>query len=169
MKFQALGRRTFAARIFLALSAAALSLPAIASDKDDERLAAYRLDRATMVRFEAALDNIAEAIRKNPSIIKGSDNRSDTTIAEMAAFYNGKPPLRDAIAKAGMTPDSFSVFFMSWVQAAMAHGFTQSLPPAQRARAIADSGAPRANVDFVAENKAYLASVGAKLKAITPK
>lgn len=166
MNWQLRSRRLVLARTFLAVTAAAWGLPALASDPDAERLARFRLDKPTLVKFEAALDGMAEAVKKNPGLVKDGPGKDDPTIADMAAFYNSKPPLRDAIVKAGMTPDSFALCMMSWVQAAMAHGFTQSLPPARRAKAVADAGVPQANVDFVAANKAHLDAVGAKIKAL---
>jgi hypothetical protein len=155
-------RFSFVAALALAAS---LLQPAFANDKDDARLAVYRLDQATLVKMEAALSNMADAVKKQPALAKaGKDD--DESIAAVAAFYNSKPPLKKAIESAGLTADSFTLALMAWVQASMAHGMAQSLPADKRAKALADTGVPPANLAFVEANRDYLSKVGAKLKAV---
>ena len=155
-------RFSFVASLALAAS---LIQPAHANGKDDARLAAYRLDKATMVKVEAALGNMAEAVKKQPSLAKADKDDDDESIAAIAAFYNSKPPLKKAIESAGLTADSFTVFLMAWTQAALAQGLAQAVPADQRAKALAETGVPPANLAFLEANKDYLAKVGAKLKA----
>lgn len=151
---------------FTALAlAASLAQPVLANDKDEARLAAYRLDKATMVKAEAALGNMAEAVKKQPSLAKADKDDDDESIAAVAAFYSSKPPLKKAIESAGLTPEAFTVFLMSWMQASMAHGMAQAIPADKRAKALADTGVPPANLAFVEANKDYLKKVGEKLKA----
>jgi hypothetical protein len=156
-------RFSFVAALALAAS---LLQPAFANDKDDARLAAYRLDKATLVKMEAALSNMADAVKKQPALAKAGKDDDDESIAAVAAFYNSKPPLKKAIESAGLTADSFTLALMAWVQASMAHGMAQSLPADKRAKALADTGVPPANLAFVEANRDYLSKVGAKLKAV---
>lgn len=146
----------------------ALSLPAAAEDDDAQRLASYRLSMPTLKKMEAALDHLVVAVQKNPQLVDGEEPEGES-IADIANFYEQRAPLRDAIKRGGLSTDEFSLALMSWMQAGMAYGFAQSLPEAQRAKALADTGVPPANIEFVKANKAYLDAVGAKMKALEAK
>lgn len=161
--------RMLTRRLALVLGALMFAAP-VWADKDEARLAAYRLDKATLVKMEAALTGMAEAVRKQPSLAREDDkDDKEPTIAEIAAFYNSKPPLKKAIESAGMTADSFTVAAIAWSQAAMASALAQSVPAAKRAKAIADTGVPPANVAFVEANKEAMARMNAKLQALQGK
>lgn len=163
-------RRAFVARLFAPLLLTSLPWPALAVlDPDLDRLARYRLDEATLLKFETALENLAEVARKNPGALRRDEEGSDPGIVDIATFYDTRPPLREAITRAGLTPYNFTVFMLVWAQAAMAHRFTQSMPKARRDQAIADSGVAAANVEFVATHQARLQAVGEKIQAINPK
>jgi hypothetical protein len=169
-------RLAWLARSMLALGLSALAGGAPASEQDVARLAAFRLDKPTLTKFETALNNLAAAVEKQPSLADREEDRNDDddepesggqpSLAEIAASYNRSAPLKKAIESAGMTAESFSLVLMAWVQAAMAYSLSQSLPPLKRAEAIADTGVPPANVAFVQAHKEALTRVGARLKAI---
>lgn len=147
-----------------------LLLPwAALADADMDRLARYRLTLATLIKFEVAVENLAALAKRAPVALRKEQEDDDPGIAEIAAFYDSRPPMREAITRAGLTSVEFTVFMLAWTQAAIAHSFTQSLPPAQRAQAITDSGASVVNVDFVVAHKARLQALGEKIKSIGPR
>lgn len=138
------------------------------ADDDAERLAQYRLNTATFKKMELALTNLAAVVQADPTLAQDPENEDDMdTIAAMSAFYNARPPLRAAIERSGLSVDAFSLCLMAWVQASIAHGFSEHLPPESRAKMLADSGVPAANVEFVKANKDYLKRLEPKLKALS--
>lgn len=155
-------RFSFVAALALAAS---LLQPAQAADTDRARLAAYRLDKATLVKVEAAIDSMADVVKKQPSLVHGKEGDVET-IAGMAAFYDSRPPLKKAIEGAGLTTDAFSAFVMAWVQSAFAQAMIQTVPADKRAKATADTGVPPANLAFVETNKDHLKKISDKLAAM---
>jgi hypothetical protein len=168
----------FALVVLLALAAARAGHAAGAAEAhsgqsahiaDTQRLARFRLDKPTLSKVEAAVTNMALALKQQPQLAKdGAEDRGDT-IAEIASFYDSKPPLKKAIESAGLTCDGFTLAMMALLQAGMAQGLAQSLPPERRARAIADAGVPAANVAFVEAHQDSIARVGLKMKTLQGK
>jgi hypothetical protein len=159
----------FALVVVLALAAARAGHAADAADADTQRLARYRLDKPTLSKVEAAITNMALALKQQPQLAKdGAEDRGDT-IAEIASFYDSKPPLKKAIESAGLTSDGFTLAMMALLQAGMAQGLAQSLPPEKRVKAIADAGVPLANVAFVEAHQDSIARVGLKMKTLQGK
>lgn len=155
-------RFSFAAALALAAS---FMQPVRAADADEARLAAYRLDQATMTKVDIALGNMVEAVKKQPSLAKGVTEKS---IAGIAAGYDSKPPLKQAIESAGLTSDSFTVFLMSWIRASIIQGLVQTMPADQRAAAMSKMGVSPANLAFVEANQVALKKMGEKFGALQP-
>lgn len=145
-----------AAAVALAMAALPAGSAAQGQDPDARTLAAYRLSEATLTRFAAASRNLAAAARVAGDTL-GEDDEDDggaETIADIAAFYDRHPPLRQAIAGAGLTSREYVIFMLTLFQAGMAawlveqHGWDR-LPPE-----IA-----RENVVFYQRHKAQLDSL----------
>ena len=160
-------RHAVVARMLAALLACLMAWPA-AGDDDMARLSSHRLELGTLQKLEKALDHMILAVKRDPTLARRSSDDSDPSISDLVAYYDSKPAFKAAIARAGLSTEEFVVCMLAWVQASMAEAFTQSMAPAQKAKALSQSGVPPGNVDFVSTHKAYLTSVGNKAKALTP-
>jgi hypothetical protein len=135
------------------------------ADDDERRLAAYRLSMPVIQKLERAAVNVGAAMKANP---QWRDEAGDhETLADIAEFHRERPALRQAIERAGLTPDEYALATLSWVQASMAFAVAQALPPERRAAALADAKVPAANVEFVRKNKAELDAMSRRLKAVS--
>jgi hypothetical protein len=107
---------------------------ATAQDADSRAIAAYRLSEATMTKFITASRGMAAASRADRDTVTEDEDESAKTIAEMAAFYDGQPAARRALASAGLTSREYVTFMFTLLQAGMAawlveqHGWDK-LPP----------------------------------------
>jgi hypothetical protein len=146
----------------LALVAVILAVPignATAQDADARAISAYRLNEATMTKFIAASRGMAAASRASPDTAAEDEGEGAKSIADMAAFYDGQPAARRALASAGLTSREYVTFMFTLMQAGMAawlveqHGWDK-LPP----------DIARENVVFYQRHKKQLDSLTAALK-----
>jgi len=143
------------------LMLAVLISNAMAQDADARAIAAYRLSEATMTKFIAASRGMAAASRASRDTVADDEEEEESaqTIAGIAAFYDGQPAARRALASAGLTSREYVTFMFTLFQAGMAawlveqHGWDK-LPPE-----IA-----RENVVFYQRHKTRLDSLTAELK-----
>ena len=150
-----------AAAVVLTMAALPTGSAAQGQDPDARTLAAYRLSEATLTRFVAASKNLAAAAQVGRDTLGegDEDDAGPETIADIAAFYDRHPPLRQAIVGAGLTSREYVIFMLTLFQAGMAawlveqHGWDRL--PAEIARE---------NVVFYQRHKARLDSLTADLK-----
>ncbi len=150
-----------AAAFALAMAAVPAGSAAQGQDPDARTLAAYRLSEATLTRFAAASKHLAAAARVAGDTL-GEDDEDDEgaeTIADIAAFYDRHPSLRQAIATAGLTSREYVIFMLTLFQAGMAAWLVE-----QQGWSKLPSDIARENVVFYQRHKAQLDSLTAELK-----
>ncbi len=134
-----------------------------AADEDAQRLAAYRLSMSTMNQLEQATLNVAKVVAADPSL--QDEDADHETVAEIAAYHRQHPQLRKAIERAGLSTDEYALAMMSWMQASLALAVADAVPAERRAKALADSGVPRANLDFIVTNRKQLDAISQRIRA----
>jgi hypothetical protein len=97
--------------------------------------------------------------------LEGSGN---LTIDQAAARYGTVPPVKRALADAGMSPREFAVAQGAWLQSAMSYGVMKQY------KLSADSvskttGVSKANLEFFRANEAEIERMGKELQAQMPK
>jgi hypothetical protein len=140
------------------LALAVLVGNATAQEADARAIAAYRLSEATLTKFITASRGMAAASRAQRDTV--TEDEGPQTIADMAAFYDGQPAARRALAGAGLTSREYVTFMFTLLQAGMGSWLVErqgwdKLPPE-----IA-----RENVAFYQRHKAQLDSLTAELKS----
>ena len=143
------------------------SLSEAHAQPDEARLASYRLSLPTIKKMEAAMSNVADAMRDNAALLTEADREDAESIDDIAELYRSRPALRRAIESAGISVDEFALCLMSWLQAGMASAMLQNASPAERDRMIERSGAPLENVRFFEANIEYMQAVGRRMQALS--
>ena len=122
---------------------AALSNKAEPSESDQKRIAALEARKEAL---ESSMDNPL-----------GGDARN---LSEMEARIRRYPPMAQALRREDMTPREYATFWLTFLQAAFAHGFQKSgllkqLPP----------GVQPDNVKFIADHEAVIQAMQKEFEA----
>ena len=151
--------------MLVAVAASALPAPARAqkkqADADMQALQNYRLTEAGLAKYIQASHNLVTIVKNKPEWAKNieASEKDNASFADMAAFYDKIPPVRQALNSAGMSSRDFVLFTMSMFQAAMgAWAMTQSggkLP----------QGTPPENVAFYKKHEAELKKLTEEMQA----
>ena len=157
--------RGMAALALVATAASALPAPARAQkaqgDADMQALKNYRLTEANLGKYVKASQNLVALAKSKPEWAKNieASQKDNASLAEIAAFYDKIPPVRQALNSAGMSSREYVLFTMSMFQAAMgAWAMTQSggkLP----------EGTPPENVAFFKKHEAELKKLTEEMQA----
>lgn len=156
----------------LAVLALSLTAPAAsAQSQDDADLKAVSAYTLTMPKYKQYLDatlNLANAAAKNPQLTDHLDGLGNKSLAEQVKLLEGTPPVRGAIAAAGLTPRDFVLTQGAMLQAGMAYALIKdaNLPPDS---AIKKAGVSRANLEFFQKNEAELGRLAKEVEAKAPK
>lgn len=168
-------RLTLRVTAIAAIAAVVTATPAMshaqkapAADPDMQVLASYRLTEGTLHKVMQAGRNLA-AMAKDPTVRESMQSQDDQpeakTIAAMAAQFDAVPPMKKALASAGLTSREYAVFTLSLLQAS----FAAALMDAKGQYQLKElpKGTPRENVDFVRAHRAELQRYGEEMKALT--
>jgi hypothetical protein len=149
----------------LAPSALAQGAPAgtaSAAERDAADLAAYRLSEDGLAKFAAASRNLIQAARAMPQPPQDAPADRADLVSAMAEAYERHPPLRDAIAQAGLTPREYSLFTLTLMQSSLGAVLVE-----RDASAIdhLPANVAKENVRFVQGHQAQLQAIQAELGA----
>jgi hypothetical protein len=128
-------------------------------DADTKAMQSYRLTEASFSKYKQATRNMMEAARQHPEIAKAEEDKEPTSLAEMAAIYDRHPPLKKALASAGLSSREYVLFTLSLFQAGMAASVAE-----QNGGKLPD-GVSSENVDFYKTHAAEMQKFGEEMKA----
>lgn len=145
---------------------AMLAQVAWSTPADEKLLADYRLNDAKVKTWAQATRNLVQAFKEHPELMRSQDkvDADKASIAEIAAWYDSKPPLKDAINSAGMSSQEYTTFLFSMFQAGMGAWLAE-----QQGLEKLPKGMPRENVEYYLENKERLTALGEELEKLAPK
>lgn len=126
-----------------------------------EELAAYRMTEDAFAKYVAATRNLALVSREIDGMENPTADREDV-IAAMAEAFEGRPNLRGAIVRAGMTPREYALFTMALLQATLGVSIVERDPAAIDHLPVT---VPKENVRFVQAHRAALDALQAELQA----
>ncbi len=105
-------------------------------------------------------------MKDHPEIAYAKDktNAKNASISSIAAWYDSKPEIKEAINAAGMSSQGYTTFLFSLIQAGMGASLAQSqgldkLP----------EGIPRKNVEYYIVHEDELRELGQQLQQLAPK
>lgn len=145
-------------------SPATATAPPAPTGPAGRELGDYRLTIADLEKWVAATSNIRRAARENPDLAAVLQALPQPrTLADMVAAYEGLPPTRQAIEKAGLSVREFAAIGFAYAQAALAAGAVES--GASRDSVSAALRVHRDNLEFVLEHQSEIARVLQPLEA----
>jgi hypothetical protein len=152
-----------AAPCLLSATAAAQS----SSDKDLKEISGYTWTMPKFKQLMAAMLNLGKVASTNPKLGESLEDSGNLTLDQAAARYNAVPPLKRALADAGMTPREFAVAQGAWLQSAMSYGVMKQY------KLSADSvskttGVSKANLEFWRAHEAEIEQMGKEMQAQMP-
>jgi hypothetical protein len=157
--------RGTAAIVLVAVAASALPARARAqktqADADMEALKNYRLTEAAMAKYIKASQNLVTLVKSKPEWAKNIEKsqNDNASFADIAAFYDKIPPVRQALSSAGMSSREFVLFTFSMFQAGMG-AWAMSQPGGKL-----PEGTPAENVAFYKKHEAQLKKLGEEMQA----
>jgi len=110
---------------------------------------------ADVERLSAAARNIRELQTREPDVARHMDEQIKTRKVSPLQAATSEPRLRQAIVRAGLTPEDYFQISASLVQAMTVAAMMRADAGAMRLRAI-PPGVPRENVEFVREHEAEI-------------
>ena len=148
-----------------------LAVPALAQqsgDKDLKEISAYTWTMPKYQQLMTAMVNLGKAAQRDPKLTDSLEGSGNLTIDQAAARYGAVPPVKQALADAGMTPRQYAVAQGAWLQSAMSYGVMKQY------KLTADSvskttGVSKANLEFFRTHEAEIERMGNEVKAAMPK
>jgi hypothetical protein len=142
-----------------------LAAAAIAAPSDQELLAEYRLSDENVEKWTQATRNLVQVFRDNPELAQSQDQvkADEASIADIAAWYDSKPKIKEAINSAGMTSREYTTFLFSMFQAGMGAYLAQ-----QQGLDKLPKGTVRDNVEYYIINQKKLSALGKELQQLAP-
>lgn len=142
-----------------------LDATATAAPSDQELLAEYRLNDENVARWTHATRNLVQVFRDNPELAQSQDRveADEASIADIAAWYDSKPEVKEAINAAGMTSQEYTTFLFSMFQAGMGAYVAQ-----QKGLDQVPEGTVRENVEYYIINQEKLTALGKELQQLAP-
>jgi hypothetical protein len=139
-----------------------------AGDKDLKEISAYTWTMPKFKQLMTAIANLGKAAKDDPKMGGALGDAGNLTIDQAAARYGAVPPVKRALADAGMSPREFAVAQGAWLQSAMSYGVMKQY------KLTADSvskttGVSKANLEFFRANEAEIDRMGKELQAQMPK
>ena len=164
----------------LALRSAVLSLMLVApftistasaqgkDDPDSKAVSSYTLTMPKYKKLMQAMVNIGKAAQKDSALASAMEDSGNKSLDQMTAAFNAKPPVRNAIAAAGLTSREFAVGEMALLQAGMSYGLMKQY------KLTADSvhkatGVSMANLEFYRTNEGEIDRLTKQMEAEMPK
>lgn len=152
----------------LVLAGAAVVLPRgpLRAQSDEQLLATYRLTDAALTKFVQASRNIIAAGKADPALFREEDDdeEDEATIADIAAVYDQRAPLKRAISSAGLTTREYVTFMLSMFQAGVASWIVKQQ---QGKFDNVPASIPRENVLFYQRHEPELDRIAEELKALS--
>jgi hypothetical protein len=142
-----------------------LAVAAIAAPSDQELLAEYRLSDENVEKWMQATRNLVQVFRHNPELAQARDKvqADEASIADIAAWYDSKPEIKEAINAAGMTSLEYTTFLFSMIQAGMGAYVAQ-----RQGLDKLPKGTVRDNVEYYIINQEKLNALGKELQQLAP-
>jgi hypothetical protein len=148
-----------------------LTAPALgqsSADKDMKEISAYSWTMPKYKQLMAAMVSLGKAAQRDSTIGSALEGSGNLTIDQAAARYGAVPPVKQALADAGMTPRQYAVAQGAWLQSAMSYGIMKQY------KLTADSvskatGVSKANLEFFRANEAEIERMGKEMQATMPK
>ncbi len=142
-----------------------LTAAVIAAPSDQELLAEYRLSDENVEKWTQATRNLVQVFRDNPELAQSQDKvqADKASIADIAAWYDSKPKIKNAINSAGMTSRQYTTFLFAMFQAGMGAYVAQ-----QRGLDKLPEGTVRDNVEYYIINQEKLNALGKELQQLAP-
>ena len=160
-------------RVFTLMLAAPFAISTAAAqsgkeDKDSKAISSYTLTMPKYKQLMQAMLNLGKAAQKDPTLASAIEESGSKSLDQMAAGYNAKPSVRQAIADAGLTSREFAVGQMALLQAGMSYGVMKQY------KLTADSvhkatGVSIANLEFYRANEAEIDRMTKQMEAQMPK
>ncbi len=137
-------------------------------DKDLKEISAYTWTMPKYKQLMTAMMNIGKAAQRDPKMGETLEGSGNLTIDQAAARYGAVPPVKQALADAGMTPREFAVAQGAWLQSAMSYGVMKQykLTPDSVSKT---TGVSKANLEFFRANEAEIDRMGKEMQAQMPK
>ena len=139
-----------------------------AGDKDLKQISAYTWTMPRSQQLMSAMANLGKAAKSDPKMGEALDGSGNLTIDHAAARYSAVPPVKRALADAGMSPREFAVAQGAWLQSAMSYGVMKQykLTPDSVSKT---TGVSKANLEFFGANEAEIDRMGKEMQAQMPK
>ncbi len=135
--------------------------------KDLQTISAYTLTMPKYTQMTTAMMNLGKAAQMDPSLAAALENSGNLSLDDMAARFDGVPPLKKAIGDAGLTPREFAVAQGAALQAGMAYGIMKQykLSPDSVSKS---TGVSKANLEFIRVHEAEIERMGREMQAQMP-
>ena len=159
-------------RTLIALAVSCL-LPAAAGaqssgDKDLKEISSYTWTMPKFKQLMTAMQNLGKAAQADPKMGEALEDSGNLTLDQAAARFNAVPPVKRALADAGMTPREFAVAQGAWLQSAMSYGVMKQYKLS--ADSVAKTtGVSKANLEFWRAHEAEIEKMGKEMQAGMPK
>ncbi|MDQ3797716.1 MAG: hypothetical protein M3294_09195 [Pseudomonadota bacterium] len=132
---------------------------------DLKLLASYRLTDEKADKWAQATRNLVQVLKKHPELVYAKDkvDINKASISTIAAWYDSKPEIKQAINAAGMSSQEYTTFLFSLIQAGMGASLAQS-----RGLDKLPEGIPRKNVEYYIVHEDKLNALGQQLQQLAP-
>ena len=173
----AVAPRTLTRRI---ASVALLALPVLAPaaqaqrSEDEKILANYRLTMPTVRKVLAVQEKFLDAAnspdaKKWTKEMEGKST-GNMSIAELSAFYDRIPPIKQAVASTGLSTREYVTAMFSFFQAAMMVSMQEyAKQQGSKEAATLPPGISKENIELVRQNKAEIDQISKRLEALQKK
>ena len=137
-------------------------------DKDLKEISAYTFTMPKYKQLMTAMLNLGKAAQQNPKMAESLEGSGNLTLDQMVARYSAVPPVKRAIADAGLTTREFAVAQGAMIQAGMSYGIMKQykLSPDSVSKT---TGVSKANLEFFRANEAEIERMGKEMEAQLPK
>ena len=139
-----------------------------AGDKDLKEISAYTWTMPKFKQLMAAMANLGKAAQADSKMGETLEGSGNLTIDQAAARYGSVPPVKRALADAGMSPREFAVAQGAWLQSAMSYGVMKQYKLSADSVSKA-TGVSKANLEFFRANEAEIDRMGKEMQAQMPK
>jgi len=158
--------------IALALAVPCLLTSAAAAqgqgDKDLKAISGYTLTMPKYRQFMNVMLNLGKAAQADSSLGGAFEDSGNLSVDQLTARYNSVPPVKAAIARAGMTPREFALAQGAFLQAGMSYGLMKQLKLSPDS-VVKVTGVSRANLEFFRANEAEINRLSQEMAAQMPK